>query len=545
MAAPERTHRGSGPERGEGPDVLAAALAGADDDAPAFTMLRWRGDEAVDATWSRRALLDAARDAAGSITAQTDPGDRVVIAAPPGLDFIAAFLGCLGAGRIAVPAPFPGAARARAFVERIAAVTGARLVATEALAAAPVDLRPAAPDAIAYLQFTSGSTQAPRGAAITHGALSANLRAIGATWDLGPDDRGVFWLPPFHDMGLVGAILTPLAFGFPATLMHPAAFLQKPHRWLARIAQERATFSGAPNFAYDLCVDRTTPAQRAALDLSSWRVAVNGAEPVLALTLRRFAGAFAGAGFRADAFAPGYGLAETVLFATARRRGSGPAMSPEGAVSCGAPAPGTHLRIVDEARGVALAEGETGAVWIAGPSLARGYWNDPAATADVFDHRLPGEPHAFLRTGDIGRLRAGDLFVCGRAKDVIVRGGRNLHAADLEQAIALRLGRDRRTAAFAAPGPAGDRLVIVQEARAGDDLDASRAAIVDALGADCDAQADAIVFTAPGGVPVTTSGKVARAAARDAWRTGALPAPPHPTSETAHDFAVDVPAHAR
>lgn len=491
------------------PDPVAALFAGADDARPAFEFVRWRGGEEVTAHWTRAAFLARAAQTAGAVMEATAPGDRVVVATPPGPDFAAIVIGCLGAGRIAVPAPTPTTARTRAHVAAIAAAADARLVLTSAPEAAPAPLVPPAADATAYLQFTSGSTRAPRGAVITAGALGANLAAIGDAWRLGPADRGVFWLPPFHDMGLVGALMAPLAFGFPATLMHPAAFLQRPARWLDLIASRRATFSGAPNFAYDLCVDRMTAEEIARLDLSAWRVAVNGAEPVRPATIDRFAAAFAPAGFCAEAFMPGYGLAESVLFVTARRCGDGPVRIVDGVVSCGVPAADTAVRIVDETTGREVADGERGAVWVCGPSTARGYWG--GVDAEVF-------ADGWLRTGDIGFLNDGALFVCGRAKDVIIRHGRNLLAGDVEAAIAARTRGRGQTAAFEHEG----RLVVVHEVAAGESASAAQSAIVEALGAEFETLADAIVLAAPGAVRLTTSGKVQRAATRDAWAAGVL-----------------------
>jgi len=486
-------------------NVIGAATAGGE--GMAFEFVRWRGGAAASEAWTRSDLARAVCRAGGAIASRTAAGDRVVVAAPPGLGFVAAFLGCLAAGRIAVPAQFPATARARETVARLVAVTGATLTVTEAAEGPEIAPVAPAPEDIAYLQFTSGSTQAPRGAVITHGALAANLAVIADAWVLGPNDRGVFWLPTFHDMGLVGAILTPLVCGFPATLMHPAAFLQRPARWLDLIAARRATFSGAPNFAYDLCIERAEI--DASRDLSSWRVAVNGAEPVSAATLRRFAARFARCGFRAEALSPGYGLAESVLFATARRSDGADGHAEENPVSCGPPGRGVVVRIVDETRGVRMPDGAEGAIWLAGPSLASGYWNAPED--DTFGARLPGEPHAFLRTGDIGFLRNGELHVSGRARDTIVRAGRKTHAADIEHAIAARLAG--RSAAFAA----GERLVIVHELPAGAPAHSARAAIADALGAEFELVADEISFVAPGGVRITASGKIARAATRAAW----------------------------
>lgn len=508
------------------PVLIAGVQAGADDTRTAFEMMTWRGGEYVSQVWSRADLYDAVRRAAGAIARRTRPGDRVVVAPPPGLDFVAMFLGCLGSGRIAVPAQCPATARARDFLDRIVAMTDARLVLTtrDALEAdvGDVDLVVPPRDNDAYIQFTSGSTQAPRGAVITHGALAANLAAIGEAWGLTSQDHGVFWLPPFHDMGLVGALLTPVAFGFPATLMHPASFLQRPQRWLDLIAARRATFSGAPNFAYDLCVDRI--GDDAHFDLSSWRVAVNGAEPVSAATLRRFAARFGSSGFAPEAFAPGYGLAESVLFVSARRADARACSCADGAVSCGPPAPGVTVRIVEEATVTPLPEGEAGAVWVAGPSLARAYWGAPEATTTTFNARLPGDPRAYLRTGDLGFLRDGEIHITGRAKDVIIRAGRNVHAADIEHAIAQQRRDGGRTAAFACEGAREERLVIVHELAPDADATVARADIIDALGAAFDLVADHILLAPRGAVQVTTSGKTARAATRAAYIAGAIPA---------------------
>lgn len=493
---------------------LCAALAGGSERAIEF--VRWRGDAEQSECWSRSQLARAVERAADAVRRRTAPGDRVIVALTLGLPFVAAFLGCLAGDRIAVPAQAPLTARTRDMVERLRTHTDAALVLTEAVECkAQAVPAPSRNQPIAYLQFTSGSTQAPRGAVVTYDALQANIAAIAEAWVLGPDDRGVFWLPPFHDMGLVGAILTPLACGFPTTLMHPAAFLQRPRRWLDLIASRRATFSGAPNFAYDLCAEKA----ETNADLSAWRVAVNGAEPVSATTLRRFATTFAPNGFRPTAMAPGYGLAESVLFATARRCDA-PAPAGQSPVSCGTPGRGVTVRIVDEERGMALADGEPGAIWLAGPSVAAGYWGAPDSS--TFTARLPGDSRPYLRTGDIGFLRDGELFVCGRAKDVIVRNGRKAHASDIEHAIAARFGARTRCAVFADIEGGHERLVVVHELAASDSARTVRAGIVEALGAACELVADHIILTRPGAICMTSSGKVARAATREAWRAGAI-----------------------
>lgn len=519
-------------------NCVVAALAHAEAcEASAFEFVRWRSEEESAQIWSRADLQAVVRAEAALIAGRTTDGDRVVVAHPPGPAFVAAFLACLAAGRIAVPAPAPLTAASRAAVERLANATGATLVLARGESppetpGASNDVFIDTPDdsAIAYLQFTSGSTEAPRGAVITHGALRANIAAIGDAWGLTGADRGVFWLPPFHDMGLVGAILAPLAFGVPSTLMHPAAFLQRPARWLQLIASRRATFSGGPNFAYDLTTDRAARADTADLDLSSWRVAVNGAEPVRRHSLRRFAERFAENGFHAGAFAPGYGLAESVLFVSARRVDD-PAVDlhadDDAPLDCGQPGRGADIRIVDETCGLPVPDGVRGAIWVTGPSIAAGYWNAPDASATHFGGRLADDDRAWLRTGDIGFLRDGRLHVCGRAKDVLIRGGRKFHAADIEAATMRALGLRATCAAFAVPASAGagagdeDIVILIEHASA--TPDAVLARLRDAIAAAFDLTPDVIALCAPGAVRLTTSGKTARAATRDAWRADAIP----------------------
>lgn len=517
------------------PSVLAALFAGAADEAMAFEFVRWRGETATSLVWSRADLAAVVRAEAARIAAHTARGDRVIVAHPPGPAFVAAFLACLASGRIAVPAAAPLTAASKAAVARLTDATDAALVLCdgesppepEGLNIAAMEAPDISPDDVAYLQFTSGSAQAPRGAVITHRALAANIAAIGDAWGLGPDDRGVFWLPPFHDMGLVGAILAPVAYGVPSTLMHPAAFLQRPARWLELLSTRRATFSGGPNFAYDLVSDRVRDVN--AFDLSAWRVAVNGAEPVRRRTMRRFAETFAPSGFRADAFAPGYGLAESVLFVSARRPGDAGALEgdAEAPADCGAPGLGLNVRIVDEETSTALPESETGAIWVAGDSVAAGYWNAPEASEDVFGAQLSGDDRRWLRTGDLGFLRDGRLHVAGRAKDVLIRGGRKVHAADVEAVAVQALGRRVTAAAFSvAEGGREETIVLVLE-HSCVDADATMETLRHAIAAAFDLTPDVIALCAPGAVRLTTSGKTARAATREAWRAGTLPVRAH------------------
>lgn len=506
-------------------------------------------------------------------------GERVLILVPPGASNVVAFFGCLYAGSIAVPLAPPSRARAdgrlRAIYERADAsivladeATRARVTRSGELvddtkrgprwidvsetdgerAAAFVPRMPG-PDDIALLQFTSGSTGQPKGVQVSHGNLIANARRIEERF--GDDERtiGVSWLPPYHDMGLMGGILQPVFLGAETVIMTPAAFIRRPLRWLEAIARYRATTSGGPDFAYGLCVEMADAAP-ADLDLSSWTLAFSGAEPVRAATLERFARAFAPFGFDPRAFYPCYGMAETTLFVTGGARGAGartlvanagalekgsvvPDTGGRPLVSCGPPAVDA-LAIVDRETGRALPEHEVGEVWVRGPQVAQGYWNDPEATAAAFGAELAPGDGGYLRTGDLGFLDGGELFLTGRTKDLIVLRGRNLHPSDLEESAAASHPAlsGAPVAAFAVEAfgeeaGSGERLVLVAEvaraARRGLDGDAVaralRRAIVEAHGAD----PHAIVLIRPGSLPRTSSGKVRRGATRGAYLDGSLP----------------------
>jgi acyl-CoA synthetase (AMP-forming)/AMP-acid ligase II len=324
---------------------------------------------------------------------------------------------------------------------------------------------------LAFLQYTSGSTASPKGVMVTHGNLLDNEERIRRAFRQSEESVVVGWLPLYHDMGLIGNVLQPLWSGGRCILMSPGAFLQRPARWLEAISRYRATTSGGPSFAYDLCVRRVGPEQRAGLDLSSWQVAFNGAEPVRRATMERFAEAFAPCGFRREAFIPCYGLAEATLLVTAGRvtavadgsdRSDGSVRS-TAVVSCGSVPEGeeggSELRIVEPETGRACGAGEEGEIWVAGPSVAAGYWNRPEETREVFGAMAGGEG-PFLRTGDLGFLRHGELFVTGRIKDLIILRGRNHYPQDLELTAerahaALRPGG---SAAFSVEGEDEEQL---------------------------------------------------------------------------------------
>lgn len=444
----------------------------------------------------------------------TQPGDRVLLLFPPGLKFLSAFFGCHSAGTVAVPAYPPHPSRLEQSLPRLRAILDdagpAVVLTTEPLRALleprlaleanspavrflvaddlPLGLGPSptprlTADALALLQYTSGSTGQPKGVMVTHGNLLHNLAIIQDAFGADATSVGVFWLPFYHDMGLIGGALETLYCGGTSTFLSPSAFVQRPLRWLQTIAETRATISGGPNFAYDECLRRTTPEQRAALDLSSWTLAFCGAEPIHAATLQRFAEAFAPSGFRQASFYPCYGLAEATLMVTGGDKAAPPvvisdacdleiALPPPGEprakpsrVGCGHPRGGQRLVIVDPETGIACAEGEIGEIWISGPCVAQGYWNRPADTAETFQARLTNGDGPFLRTGDLGFLLQRELFVTGRVKDLIIIGGRNHYPQDIERTVEQSHPAllQNATAAFAIEVEQEERLVVVTE----------------------------------------------------------------------------------
>jgi fatty-acyl-CoA synthase len=411
-------------------------------------------------------------------------------------------------------------------------------VARESLDAPPIENTVSARlDDVAFVQFTSGSSSAPKGVALTHANLAANIDAFNGPAGIGTtaDDIGVSWLPLNHDMGLVGMVLGPIYAGRPVVLLTPQAFVKRPVAWLQALTRHQATVSFAPNFAYDLCVRRVK--DLTGLDLSRWRVAGCGAEPIHPPTLAAFAAKFAGAGFRDTSFLPSYGLAEHVLAATFAPRGRGPRVEqvsareltdqrvavpprdggvPVSLVSCGSPLPGHRLQIADD-EGRPLPDRHVGEILLAGPSVMRGYYEQEALTAATIRD-------GWLRTGDLGYRSGGELFVCGRAKDLIIANGRKYHPQDLEWAVDGLPGvRRGRVVAFAATHHGRpDRIVIVAEPRgtvaAAALSDAIRRQIADAFGL----YVDDVALVPGGTVGRTTSGKVQRAATRARYERGEL-----------------------
>jgi amino acid adenylation domain-containing protein len=543
----------------------------------AFIFMEDEGSSEQSLTYAQ--LDRKARIIAARLQADGLQGERAMLLYPPGLDYIAAFFGCLYAGVIAVPAypprlnrPIPrlqsifldaqsttvltdsfilGKVEQR--LEQMPVLAMLKWIASDALTDDLADRwRPSAigRDDLAFLQYTSGSTAKPKGVMVSHGNLLSNLALIYNAFSLSPESRGVSWLPPYHDMGLIGGILQPLYIGVPMALMSPIAFLQRPLRWLEAIDRFRASINGGPNFGYDLCVQKTTPEQRAALDLSCWEVAFNGAEPIRADTLRRFNEAFAPAGFRPKAFYPCYGLAEATLIVSGgeaaalpvTRRFESEALAQDKAVaaengqaaaelvSCGHTLPGQEIVVVIPESGLECEPGTVGEIWVSGPSIALGYWQNPAGTAETFQARLAGDEGRgpFLRTGDLGFLLDGELFVTGRLKDLIIIRGRNHYPQDIEHTVvnshdALRPGC---TAAFTVDADGEEKLVVVQELRrrVQNKVDTAEVAAVirQAVAEAHELQIETVVLLAAGGIPKTSSGKVQRALCRKMLERGEL-----------------------
>ena len=529
-----------------------------------------------------------ARAIAARLIATGAAGEPVLLIFPPGIDYICALFACLYAGAIALPAYPPDPFRLARSLPRLqgivrhAGVTRALTTSivldsfSELLAGDPqlsrlawlaTDAVPAElailwrapairPESVALLQYTSGSTGEPKGVTLTHANLLHNLERIRQAFGHTAESRGVVWLPPYHDMGLIGGILQPLYAGFPVWLMSPATFLRRPLRWLDAISRVGATTSGGPDFAYDLCVRKVTADQRSRLDLSHWAVAFNGSEPIRAQTLDRFFDAFGPCGFRKQAFFPCYGLAEGTLMVTGGTQLSGAraveierkaleqhraAVQAQSAgdstprdtlkvVGCGSAAP-QRLEIVDPDTRRRCQPDHIGEIWIAGPSVAAGYWRDPAATAHTFGAVVADSGEGpYLRTGDLGFLHEGQLHVTGRLKDVIIVRGRNHYPHDIEQTAQechpiLRPGCG---AVFTVETADTDQVVLAQEVRAETpseidlDLNAVVSAIRRAVVGEHNLRLHTVLLLCARTLPKTSSGKVRRSACRAAFLSGEL-----------------------
>jgi len=506
-------------------------------------------------------------------------GDRVLLLYPPGLYYVIGFYGCLCAGVIAVPAYPVANSKAGGGLERLEGIArdaGARAaLTTSTIAEALRNLGDSASrwrsmawlttesleeglaerweqadiscDDVAFLQYTSGSTGTPKGVMVSHGNILENSALIYERFGHSSESRGVIWLPPYHDMGLIGGVLQPLYGGFPCALMSPVSFIQRPLRWLEAISRYRATTSGGPDFAYAQCAREVTPEQCQGLDLSSWKIAFTGAEPVRRDTLKRFWERFASHGFRADAFYPCYGLAEATLFVTGghperppkiqlvdsdalrshRVIDAGGHETASPVVACGEIEQRGHRVVTtDPETRLPSGPGRIGEVWVAGPSVAKGYWNNPEATESTFRAYLADGDGPFMRTGDLAFVKDGELYVTGRIKDLIIIRGRNYYPHDIEDAVIAcdALESKGPVAAFAVDSEGEERLVIACEVADASTLDWKAAwrkigqAVMEAHGV----RVDEIVFVKPRAIPKTSSGKLRRRACRENYVSGEL-----------------------
>ncbi len=518
---------------------------------------------------------------AARLEMHTNLGDRVLIVLPDGLEFISTFFGCLSARRIAVPLPPPHPSRfdiSLSYLKRIikdvrpaAAIMSAPLAhqfsllgiksvdhpEMQILSIDEIELsnhkeqwevRRINDNEPALIQYTSGSTTIPRGVRISHSNLMHNLKLIEQTFGQTRESRTVIWLPPYHDMGLIGGILQPMYTGNPVTIIPHLVFIQRPLRWLKVISRFGATTSGGPNFAYDLCVQRISPDQRDELDLSSWEVAFNGAEPVQAKTMRRFADYFASCGFRFDSFAPCYGLAEATLMVTGKENSESPIIrdwdkreleagrfrhpetkqSPvQQLVSCGSVTDDVNIKIVDPKSKELVGENQIGEIWISGPGVSEGYWNRDQESKDDFGSiksERPGD--TYFKTGDLGFLYGGELFIIGRLKEMIILNGKNFFPQDIERTIVDCRSEIRSGACAVFPVTREDieHIVALVEIKPRDifNLKDVRLAIQTAVNIHHKISLHDILITTPGTIPRTTSGKIRRLYCRERYQLGEI-----------------------
>jgi acyl-CoA synthetase (AMP-forming)/AMP-acid ligase II len=524
-------------------------------DKRVYTFLTDRGAESE---WLTYADLDQrARAIAGQIQQIVGPGEPVLLIYRSGLEFICAFFACLYADVIAVPVCPPRRNQIDFdHVDAIRKETSARLALTadeddkgwcasfpRYLATRPITSEGSArwrkptiePDTIAFLQYTSGSTASPKGVMVTHKNILYNQRIIQTAFEHTANTMVVGWLPLYHDMGLIGNVLQPLFVGGSCVLMSPTSFLLKPLRWLEAISRFQAHTSGAPNFAYELCVRKITAEQRATLDLSKWELAYSGSECVSARTMDRFADAFGPCGFRREAFYPCYGLAEATLFVTGGLKREAPVLddfshepgSSRKVVSCGWTRLGHDVRIVDPNTSSLRQSGEHGEVWVSGPCVTQGYWNRFDETNNMFRAFTADGQGPFLRTGDLGYVKDNHLFVLGRVKDVIIIRGCNHSPEDIERTVEQGNPEVRPGCGAAFSIQVGDeeRLVIAYEVERdfrssdlGRLVDGIRRTTANQHGL----QTHRVLLLERGTVPRTSSGKIQRSRCRDAYLRGCL-----------------------
>ncbi len=509
-------------------------------------------------TFSYGRLQKEVMSAAATLREHAQPGERILLMPAPGPSFVVSFLAALHSGLVAVPS-YPPVNRLN--LDRLRAVA-ADADPVAVVAEGPVlDLLPADDPVFrglaridtatltegngvvdpttstpAFLQYTSGSTGSPKGVLVSHANLMHNSAVIARQMRLDEDSTLVSWLPPYHDMGLVGGVLQPLFSGFPCVLLSPLEFLQQPMKWLRLVSEHGATVSGGPDFAYELAARRYRPDEDDDLDLSRWRTAFSGSEPIRPSTLERFTETFAPRGFRYSSWFPCYGLAESTLFVSGGPVGAEPVTRVVGDesrdeavehVACGEIAEDLDVRIVAQDGDAPLEEGEVGEIAVAGASVSEGYWNGRESAQ--FGLRLHGSTAPFLRTGDLGLIEDGQLYITGRLKDVLIIRGRNHYPQDVEASAerAHDLVRAHGAAAFTAPGDDGDRLVVVVEVLRRDDgvgLPAAVAAIRRRVAEELGLHVHTVVPVRPRALPRTANGKLRRRECRRLFLAGDLAA---------------------
>lgn len=549
---------------------LVRSRADSHGDKRIYTFLKNGETEAGDLSFAEVDRIS--RAVAATLQETTAAGERVLLMYAPGLDFITGFLGCLYAGVVTVPAYAPNPVRPERYMPRLSAIAAsagtstilttsdqasrlqplmrefkafesARILESDKLDPSEAgNWKPAPTHAgtLALLQYTSGSTSKPKGVMVSHGNILHNLAFIHDREANDTNSISVTWLPSFHDMGLLEGILSPLYGAYPLYLMSPLAFIQRPVRWLNAISTYHATNSGGPNFAYEFCTQAISEEQRAGLDLSSWRVAYNGSEPVHMETMQKFSNTFSPCGFSIDAFCPVYGLAESTALAAGTHRETNPFQQTPGhfgarTVECGKADGNSRILAVDPETRIECAAGIEGEIWLAGPSVAQGYWNDPEETDRVFNAYLAevGEG-PFLRSGDLGYLIDGGVYITGRIKDLIILRGRKLFPQDIEYSAARAhpLIRQQGVSAFSIHDGNAEHLVVLAE------LDQRRAkkaemdagdsstqgtteykeiahAIVETVSREHEARVTTALLLPPGQIARTSSGKIQRFLCRE------------------------------
>ncbi|CAD5983311.1 fatty acyl-AMP ligase [Planktothrix agardhii] len=538
-----------------------------------------RDGETEEARLTYRELDQKARAIAAHLQSLAAEGERGLLLYPPGLEFISAFFGCMYAGVVAIPAYPPRRNQNLLRLQAIIADSQARFTLTNSALFPSLENQWAKDselaamqwvvtdkidhhlssdwqeptlekNSLAFLQYTSGSTGTPKGVMVSHYNLLINSADLDRGWGHDQNSAIVTWLPTFHDMGLIYGVIQPLYKGFLCYMISPASFMERPLRWLQAIADKKATHSAAPNFAYDLCVRKIPAEKRASLDLSRWRMALNGAEPVRAEVLERFAEAFQISGFKATALCPGYGLAEATLKVTAVSYDSPPHFYRVNAnaleqnkiiaatetdtnvhtlVGCGWTTIDTKIVIVDPETLKPCLPEIVGEIWVSGTTIAQGYWGKPQETQETFQAYLADTGAGpFLRTGDLGFIKNGELFVTGRLKEIILIRGRNNYPQDIELTVqnshpALRPSCG---AAFTVEGKGEERLVVVQEVERTwlrkIDIDEVKRAIRKAVVQEYDLQVYAIALIRTGSLPKTSSGKIQRRSCRAKFLEGSL-----------------------